>query len=381
MESIIFRLIQFVAFLLLIFVISPIFTNAFALNVSSTGIAKIKDGNMNEAYKEAMEDSMLGAIHWYYKKANIKDIDVTEEFIKFVQGYQIVESELINDNTTIKLRLKVKLDEESLIDARFIINQHSDSVVYFQTGIPNLNLHNTIQNTINNVLLDNSFDLKELDNFNSKVEDPSSTDNLKNAFLKTGASYLFHIKFQPLEKDEFKDSENMCELLTIVDVLGRNNSTKTLQVTTGSKSKNKNYCYTYSIKEAINASTEYIRNNIIKLPETTLKIKEYKIRFINFTNMVNTKNIMDTFVSRGLVKSFKTLSYSQNTVVFNVESFFTEKEISDKIINKNNDSDIDVKVKNDVVQINLNYNDKISNIESEETGEVVDNSTATDTGE
>lgn len=363
MELKIIKLIKTITILLIISLVSSIFTSAYAVEVSSTGTAKIRRG-MTAAYLDALNDSMIGAIRWYYKENQIKDIEVTNEFTKFVKGFEILESNLINDNTTIQLRLKIDLDEDSLKNAKFMIKQHADSVVYYQGGIPSEYVsYQNVQNTINKVLISNSFDLKNLDDFLSKIEDYDA-NGYKKAFKKTGSDYLFLFNFQPVEQGQYKDQDNLCELLTTVEIVSKKDGAKTLQVTTGSKLNNTNYCYQAAVKEAISSTVQYVRENIIKLPETSLKLQEYKIKFINFTNMVNTKNIMDMLKNKGFIKNFKTLSYSQNTVEFNVQTYFPEEDLISKVIDKDNSAGIKFKISRGEISIDLNKNDSLSNINS-----------------
>ena len=50
-------------------------------------------------------------------------------------------------------------------------------------------------------------------------------------------------------------------------------------------------------------------------------------------DVVRFRQNMDTLLKRGLVKSSKTISYNQKSVVFEVESYFSPEELSSKVSN------------------------------------------------
>ena len=115
------------------------------------------------------------------------------------------------------------------------------------------------------------------------------------------------------------------------DKSDKKSEAKTIQITTGSNNTNTAYCYNDAVKQAATETITYVRENIVKLPETAAKLQKYEIKLVNANNFVITKNIMDTLLKRGLIKSSKTVSYNQKSVVFEVESYFSPEELGNKV--------------------------------------------------
>ena len=318
--------------ILIIMLITITAYDSYALNVVATGRSKISQTNLRNAYNNALYNALLSSIKWYYKQNN-QSIDVTKEYIKFIKSYTILEQNIDNNNVIIKLR--VDLDDTALQDAQVLLNQHSDSLVYIHRGIENDMLDNKQINTlISSTLSSKQFSISNQGEFFGKIDDVNNDSQIEKAFSGVKSNTLIVFDFQPiLEKDLFKDGDNNCELNTTVTINSKNKETKTLQITTGSTNSNNTRCYNESVKQASNNSIEYIRDNIVQLPENAVKLQKYEVKILNTNNLVITKNIIDTLLKRGLIKSSKTLSYTQKSVVFEVESYFSPEELSVKVKN------------------------------------------------
>ena len=107
---------------------------SYAYNVVATGKATIKNMRLRDAYYSAMNNAKLASIRWYYKENQITDVEVNEDYLKFIKSYSILEQN-IEDNKTVSVKLKIDLDDTALKDARLLLNQYVDSVVYLYRGI------------------------------------------------------------------------------------------------------------------------------------------------------------------------------------------------------------------------------------------------------
>lgn len=321
------KILIIIAFLMVSF-------ESYAINVSSTGTAKIKDGRLREAYYKAMENSVIGAIKWYYRQNGIKGIDVTGDFIRFVNGYSILSTSLSEDNTTVTMRMRLNLDEKALKDANLIVNQHTDPVVYIFRGIDNNIIPaNNIKKIIESQFTSNQFSLAEQSTFLVDMRGNFDNETIEKSFRKLKESKnLFIFDFQPVyDKEMFVTQFNSCELTTTISVYEKTGEPKKLQIVTGDDLKSDYNCYISSINQAVISTMSYIRENMIKLPENAAKLSKYRINLLNLNNMVTAKNVISLLIQRGVIKNYKTLSYSQKIMAFEVETFFTPDNLLRKI--------------------------------------------------
>lgn len=321
------KILVFIVFLMISF-------ESYAINVSSTGTAKIKDGRLREAYYRAMENSVIGAVKWYYRQNKIKGIDVTGDFMRFVNGYSILDTSLSDDNTTVSIRMRLNLDEKALKDANLIVNQHTDPVVYIFRGIDNNIIPaNNIKKIIESQLTSNQFSLAEQSNFLVGMRGKFDNESIEKSFKDLEETdNLFIFDFQPVyDKEMFVTQFNTCELVTTISVYGKKGEPKKLQIVTGDDLKSDYSCYVSSINQAAISIMSYIRENMIKLPENAARLSKYRINLLNLNNMVTAKNIINLLIQRGVIKNYKTLSYSQKIMAFEVETFFKPDNLLRKI--------------------------------------------------
>lgn len=313
---------------ILIFTFTAFESNAYT--VTSTGKATISKKKLRDAYYSALDNALLGAIRWYYKKNN-QNVDVNEEYIKFIKSYSIVNQRI--DGNTVAVKVRAELDDIALQDATRLLNQYSDSAVFVFRGITEEMLSNKqIRSTITNTLTSMQFSLSNQADFLGKISNISDNTQVEKAFKDTESSVLLIFDFKPaVSFEEFKDNNNLCEIVTTVSINNKKGSTKTIQITTGSDNSNTAFCYNDSVKKAVTDTISYVRENIVKLPETAAKLQKYRITLVNANNFVLTKNVMDTLLKRGLVTASKTVSYNQKSVVFEVETYFSPEELGSKI--------------------------------------------------
>ena len=305
---------------------------SYAYNVVAIGKATIKNMRLRDAYYSAMNNAKLASIRWYYKENQITDVEVNEDYLKFIKSYSILEQN-IEDNKTVSVKLKIDLDDTALKDARLLLNQYADSVVYLYRGIDdNILPAKQIQTTINNTLSAKQFSLADQALFLGKLDDINDESKITKAFNDINSTSLIIFDFRVIESiEEYKNPDNKCEVETTVSIYNKKNDTKTIQIVTGNDNSNITKCINNAIKQSAADTVAYVRDNIIQLPETAAKLYKYNIDFNNANNLVLTKNIIDTLSQRGLIKSYKTISYSQKNVVFEVDTYFSTEDLGRKI--------------------------------------------------
>lgn len=318
--------------LIILAIIILIASKGYAYNITATGNATIKNLKLREAYYSAINNAKLASIRWYYKENNINNMDVNEDFFKFIKNYSILEQNIV-DNSTVSIKLRIELDDTALKDAKLLLNQYEDSAVYLYRGIDDTIVSKKqIQSTITNLLLAKQFSLTNQELFLGKINDVYNEEQILKSFNDTDVVSLIIFDFRTIEQfEEFQNQNDMCEIESTVTVMNKKSGNKTIQIITGNNENNSSKCYNNAIRQATSDTVAYVRDNIIKLPETVAKLKKYDIDFVNANNLVLTKNIMDTLSQRGLIKSFKTISYSQKNVVFEVNSYFSAEELFGKI--------------------------------------------------
>ena len=323
---------MFNKFIRLLTIFLVIFTafESYAYNVTTTGKATVSKNKLRDAYYAALNNALYGSIRWYYKENN-QDVKVTSEYLKFIKSYTILEQKL--EENMVVIKVKIDLDDVALQDARLLLNQYTDSAVFVYRGMDSNTLpDNQVKSAITTALSSMQFSTANEGSFLGKIKDIKDNAQVEKAFKDIGSNVLIIFDFEPvLSKDDFKDGGNECEVVTTVSIHDKKEEHKTIQIVTGSDNTNTAYCYNTAVKQAATDTITYIRENIVKLPETAAKLQKYEIKLINANNFVLTKNIMDTLLKRGLIKSSKTVSYNQKSVVFEVESYFSPEELSGKI--------------------------------------------------
>ncbi len=323
-----------IIFIKILFITLFIFNvlDVYAYNVVMTGKAVVTNNQLRSAYHNALNNALLGSIRYYYKEEQ-QQTEVNAEYLKFIKSYTIL-SQTLSDNT-VSIKVRVDLDDSALQDAKLLLNQYSDSAVYVFRGIDNSMLINgQIASTISSILTSKQFSLANQSDFLGKITDVNNDSQIQDAFSESSSKYLIFFEFKPITSlDEFNDSSNLCEITTIVTIIDKNNKKTAQQITTGSQNTDTARCYNEAIKRAVSDTIGNARENIVQLPETAAKLRKYKIKILNAGNLVLTKNIIDTFTKRGLIKTSKALSYTQKSVVFEVESYFSTEELSNKVKN------------------------------------------------
>lgn len=317
-------------FILILFV-SLLPDYAEASTITSSAKTGITNGNLRYAYNKAVQNALINAIKGYYRQNSENAIEVTAEFVKFIKSYSIINQN-INDKS-VEVTLKVSLDDDALQDARLIVSHHTDSAVYLQRGISaDILPSGEIRQTISKILSSKQFSLKDETKFLDMINNPSLDNQIQEAFKKTESQNMFIFDFTPVtDTEEFENDRNKCEILTHILIFSKKGDNKNLKITTGSLNTTPKYCYSEAIAYAVDNAVAYVRENIIQIPDTSPKLQKYNIKCINFTNMVATKNLLDTLLQRGIIKSSKPISYSQKSIIFEVESFFNTEELDNKI--------------------------------------------------
>ena len=298
--------------------------------VQSAGSAVIEKGDMRSAYKNALDNAIIGAVRAYYKsKATDKMPDISPEYIKFVKGYKILSRSV--SGYTLRIRIAADLDNAALQDAAVFIDKPVNTTVFVFSGIPSKILPDDEQAIIiDKALASKSFSTGEQKNFLYGISDMGSRSQAIRQFKNVYSKYLFKFSFKP-SFDNLSDPDNSCELVASTDIIQRDGDTRTLKIETSSLKANEKQCISDAMTKAVATTIDYARSNLIRVPEQTKRLISYKIKAINFKNMVGTNNFISTLKQRGLIVNYKAASFSVKEIVFQVESYFSEKELEEKL--------------------------------------------------
>ena len=208
----------------IIILITAIFytSESYAYNVTVIGKATIKNLRLRDAYYSALYNAKISSIRWYYKENKITDMEVNDDFFKFIRSYSILEQN-IEDNTTVTVKLKIDLDDAALKDARLLLNQYADSTVYIYRGIDDTILPaKQIQNTITNTLSSKQFSLAEQALFLGKIDDIYDEKKINKAFREVNSASLIMFDFRIINNiEDFKEPDNICEVETTVTIVNK----------------------------------------------------------------------------------------------------------------------------------------------------------------
>lgn len=304
---------------------------SYGESIESTGKAVIEKGDMRTAYKNALENALIGSVRSYYK-SNLPSRsmpDISSEYIKFIKRYNILSRDVTD--YTVSVRILTELDTVALKDAGVFINNPVNNAVFVFSGIADNILSTDKQSSlIDNALLSKNFSTGEQRNFQYAITDMENRSQVLDAFKNFYSNYLFIFKFSPTFSD-MKNSDNNCELVTTTEVISKDAQNRTLKIETGSAQTNQDRCISESMQKAVISTIDYIRINIIQEPDQNRILLSYKIKAINFKNMVGTNNFISALKQRGFITDYKATSFSGKEVIFQVSSYFNQQELSEKL--------------------------------------------------
>ncbi len=287
---------------------------------------------MRSAYKNALDNAIIGAVRAYYKSnmsGGSKTPDISPEYVKFVKSYKILSRSV--SGYTVRIRIAADLDNVALQDAGIFINNPVNTAVFVFDGISSKILSDDEQAVIiDRALTSKNFSTNEQRNFLYGVSDMGSNSQVSKQFKNVYSRYLFKFSFKP-SFDNLSDPDNSCELTTTTDILSRDGQSRTLKIETSSLKFNEKQCVSDAMRKAVVATVDYARTNLIQIPEQNKQLNSYKIKAINFKNMVGTNNFISALKQRGFISQYRAVSFSGKEIVFQIESYFTEKELEEKL--------------------------------------------------
>ncbi len=309
-------------------------TNAMAYDIQGTGDAVVVKGNYIAAIQNSLDNALLSSIRDYYRTFMPNNTpDITTEYLKFVQSYKLISRFPVG--AKIRTRVLATLDTNALQDATLLITDPKDTAVFTHKGLTEDNISlDRLESIIASILIKNDFTLQHQDNFLYNINDSSSNAQVSAAFRNVDSKNMFRYTFKINHDAETFDNEShRCELQTTISVFNKGQRTQTIQLKTGSNKYNKNTCLRDSITEAVNKSTEYIRENLVARVEVEKTVHTYKLKAINFNNMIITNQLLSNLKERGFISNFKTSSFATNEVIFEVQTYFVEDTLVERLSN------------------------------------------------
>lgn len=296
------------------------------------GESIIENGNMRTAYKKAVEEALMDAVREYYgnNSDNETEIpDITPEYVKFIKSYKITARN--TDGYKIDVGVEASLDTVSLKDASRLLNRRLDTAVFAFTPIPGTGLaYSEISKIINNTLQSKNFSTMDQNTFAYVITDPNDTAGIIGAFGGVNSKYLFKFDFEAVFPEEVEGG-NLCELTATTDIRIKRGEAKALKVETSSQNPNKKECFTEALTQAVSSTIDYVRANIIQEQSENSHVYSYEIKTINFKNMVSTNKFLIGLRQKGLVNSFRGISFASKENLFSVESLFDKETLVEKI--------------------------------------------------
>ncbi len=309
-------------------------TSAHATNMKGTGEAVIIKNNTIDAVNKSLNNALLNSVRAYYKQQEqygYSSPDITNEYIKFIKSYQLINQKVVGSK--IVTTINANLDVDALTDATLLISEHTDSVVYITRGIDeDIVKQTTLDNIVTSALKENDFTAQYQDNFLYNINDIEKTSQVVSSFNSVDSKNMIIFNFD-IKDGNLNNPDNLCEVVTTTNIHTKNKLTKTLQLTTGSFQTAQDLCVREAIVNAINTTVKYTRDNLIERVEIERTVYNYKMKTVNAPNMIITNNLLDTLKDRGFINSYKTSGFSANEVIFNIETYFTEDILVERLLN------------------------------------------------
>lgn len=313
-------------------VILLIFTfavNSFAITIDGIGKAVIVEKNLKKAEDTSLKYALIDAIYNYFKtyKKDQEIPDINEEFFKFIKSYKIVDRRV--ENYTVVYNIEADIDEFAIDDATYFLKKIVHSVVYSIEMDRTLFKDSPLREALNKIFSSYNFSTRYQEDFEIETpEDLSLNDKLTN-FGNSRANYYFIFHTEP----EFTNLEQktLCKLTLVTKIYTKKEALPTIKVTVSELADNETEALKGAFEKAGEKTIQYVRDNLIKIPDNKYEEKTFDIIFLNFNSFLKLNNLLTFLKEKGFIESFYMNFYSMTEAKFEIVTKFTLERLSEKI--------------------------------------------------
>ncbi len=306
-------------------------STAYCAKYNAIGSAVIIHNDLRSADKKALQNALLNGIHKYFETVSSDENipEITPEFIKFINSYKITER-FISD-FKVFYKVIVDIDQVSESDLGHFIKKITNSAIYYikSNNKDYLRISPNMFKNINEIFNKYNFSTSHQDEFYNNLSDNPDIDELIKQFELSQASYLFYIILDISCDSVFEQAQ--CELKSNTQIFSKNEKFPTIQAPSKKMKDNSENFFTDLFYNNLESTINYIRKNIIKLPEAKITNKNYEFKVKNYKKFSTVQKIFNYLKGKEIISAFKPKAFTQKLIVFNVVSTFDLIKLQDKL--------------------------------------------------
>lgn len=307
--------------------------NVSAALIKSEGNAVIKKGNAEEANKQALQNALINGIAQYYQQSDKTNIpEITPEFFKFISYYRILDRKV--ENFEVKYKVELNLDDVAISDFKYFLNNFVHSAVYNikiqDNGVQKDFIKKSdLNKNISGIFKKYNFTTKHQEEFSLQIPQEPTFKDVITIFGESRAKFLFSMNINT----EYKklDQNYICKLTLLTNIYKKDNSFPEIKSVASSLKNTKEQAFIDALGKSLNNTLNYVRKNLIKLPETKLETQEYQIVAKSFPSLAKIQKLMQNLKDKNIILDFKVISYSQSDMQMEIFSKFSREDLISKL--------------------------------------------------
>jgi hypothetical protein len=300
----------------------------YAGEIEFTGRATILKEDVRSAYKNSLNNALLGGIRRYMRPyLQERGADITDDYIMFIDNYTILRREVVNNTvvTAVHMNINDMITEDM---ASYVTNQ-MNTAVFIMSGLPEYVTENQIRPIVAKSLTDMQFSTNGQTQFEREIVDRKNRYDILNAFRSVSPQYLFDFKFT---LKSYKADES-CTLQSESSYIpsGSIAPSPILLTEVTIEDNNTAQCIREAVKTSVDTALAHMRDRLVPLPGEKPTLHEYVIEFHGVSAMRIINEIMETLEKRTYVTTYTMNTFFNDEADFTVSSYLPIQEFTDKI--------------------------------------------------
>ncbi|GAB1537329.1 hypothetical protein ADMFC3_29600 [Geovibrio sp. ADMFC3] len=297
---------------------------AHAMFIEGRGSSVIHESNVKAADMNAKENALKNAMRNFFSSAdNTSTPEITNEFLKFITGYKII-NRYVQDNTVFYV-VSADMDEIAMGNLNYYIREATNSVVFEVAGNIKDDIKPLLRKTAAEVLQQQRFTASNNQDFLAEMSDSPKPADMMAAFAVTPAQYLFIITVNPDTRQEGEIFS--CDTEVYIKPYSRDKEFPAVKVTGKAIQETDDLCVAEAFRSSLFTAAEYIRTNLIPLPETVNTVTKYTVTAVNFGKFADVKDFMDFLKRREIFKDYSIKTFSLEEAIFEAETVFSRDSL------------------------------------------------------
>ncbi len=293
---------------------------AHAVFAEGSGSSVIHEGNVKAAENSARENALKNAMRNFFSSADNNSVpEITSEFLKFITRYKIT-SRYVKDNTVF-YSVSADIDEIAMSNINYYIREATNSVVFDITGKLKEDLRPSLLKTASEALQQHRFTAANNQDFLASMPDSPKAEDMITAFSTTPAQFLFIFTLSTDTKPEGEIFS--CEAELYLKPYSRDKDYPAVKVTGKAVQETDDLCINEAFRTSVLTASDYIRTNMIPLPETVNTVTKYSVRAVSFSKFADVKEFMDFLKRREIFREYSIKTFSLEEAIFEADTVFS----------------------------------------------------------